>query len=219
MPGKVVGMSEARDYLPEPADLQDAGFTTVSGSHGDRRDRLLALVGDLASALSVERLIMSLRGSARSVAGADGITVVRREGDRVRYVAEDAVSSLWEGQSFSVEQCISGLAMIENRPIVIPDVYVDSRVPIDAYQRTFVRSMAMFPIGRSAPTLAMGAYWAKAGMPDPEVIQLLASLARAAGSSFERIGRKERGTAGSPQARSSSPSGARESTPLPPLAS
>ncbi len=156
-------------------------------SHRPRQARLLDVLTQLAAAQTIERLVMILRGSAREVGAADGITVVRRDGDRVRYVAEDAASPLWTGQDFPIQACVSGLAMLANRPILIPDIYQDPRVPVDAYATTFVRSMAMFPIGIGEPRMAMGAYWATTGEIDPDSVMLLSSLARSASSAFDRI--------------------------------
>jgi GAF domain-containing protein len=162
----------------------------TSQKYADRYNKLLAMLGDLAAARSEEQIVMVFRRSARAIAGADGITMIRREGDRVHYIAEDAIGPLWSGQDFPIEACISGIAILENRPIIIPDIYADPRVPIDAYRSTFVRSMAMVPIGHSAPKWAMGAYWSLPGAPTEEAMMLLASLARAATSSFESFERK-----------------------------
>ncbi len=157
-----------------------------------RRRTLFRAIGQLSMARSFDDLVSALRGSARAIGAADGITVVRRRGDRVAYVAEDAVSPLWTGQDFPIENCISGIAMLENRPILIPDIAADPRVPQAAYEPTFVRSMAMFPIGSGEPTMAMGAYWKTAGPLDPESINLLTGLAHAAGDAFETVERHER---------------------------
>lgn len=148
------------------------------------------MLGDLAAARSEAQIVTVFRRSARMIAGADGITMIRREGDRVHYIAEDAIGPLWSGQDFPIEACISGIAMLENQPIIIPDIYADPRVPIEAYRPTFVRSMAMLPIGHSAPKWAMGAYWSTVGAPAEEAMMLLGSLARAAASSFEPFERK-----------------------------
>lgn len=155
--------------------------------HPERREKLLNTLAQLAGAQTIEQLVMILRGSAREIGAADGITVVRRHGDRVAYVAEDAASPLWTGQDFPIEACISGLAMLQNQPILIPDIFADVRVPIDAYAVTFVRSMAMFPIGLSEPRMAMGAYWATTGPIDPDSVVMLSSLARSAATAFDRI--------------------------------
>lgn len=153
-----------------------------------RRAHVLKVLSDLAAAGSLDEVVVVLRASARSISGADGITLVARIGDRVRYLAEDSKSPLWAGQDFPIESCISGLAMLENAPILIPDIYADTRVPIEAYAPTFVRSMAMFPIGIGTPRMAMGAYWAAAGTIDPLVVSTMLSITRAAGSAIHRIG-------------------------------
>jgi hypothetical protein len=146
-------------------------------------------VGQLSGKRTVDELTGTLRGNARSLAAADAITVVHREGDKVRYVTEDAIEPLWAGRSFPVNACVSGLAMIRNEAILIPDIYADERVPHPAYTGTFVRSMAIFPIGREHPVWAIGAYWAKAGPIEPETALLLSSLARSAGVAFARLRR------------------------------
>lgn len=145
----------------------------------------------LSHVRSLPELVDALRASARRVARSDGITIIRRDGDEVAYIAEDAQTPLWTGHSFPIESCISGLAMLENRPILIPDIYADNRVPHAAYQATFVSSMAMFPIGSGEPQMAMGAYWRTAGPLDPEAVSLLSSLARAASDAFDRVARRE----------------------------
>lgn len=152
-----------------------------------RRRALMDALARLAAVQTLDELVMTLRGNARAIGGADGITVVRRIGDRVAYVAEDAACPLWTGQDFPIESCISGIAMTENRAILIPDIYADDRVPHAAYAATFVKSMAMFPIGSGTPQMAMGAYWERAGAIDEQGVDFLANLARSATQVFERV--------------------------------
>ena len=182
----VASTAEVAAIAPERDDRSPPAFS----NHDDRHDILLATLGALAAAQSLDQIVTVLRRSVRAILDADGVTIIRREGKRVHYIAEDAIGPLWSGQNFAIDACISGIAMLENRPIVIPDIQDDPRVPIEAYRPTFVRSMAMFPIGCSAPKWAMGAYWSATGTPDPEALKLLGSLARAAASSFESLERK-----------------------------
>src|SRR3954471_4718259 len=86
----------------------------------------LALLGQAAS---VEAALEVLRAHTRAIGCADGVAVVRREGDEMVHVGEDAVAPLWTGRRFPIDQCVSGLAMSERRPIYIPDVTADPRVP------------------------------------------------------------------------------------------
>ncbi|ODP37830.1 GAF domain-containing protein [Sphingomonas turrisvirgatae] len=148
----------------------------------NRRVRLAHTLGLLSAASDATDAVAILRDHARVIAASDGVTVVRREGDEVAYVAEDAISPLWTGQRFPMARCISGLAIMAGKPILIPDIRNDSRVPMNAYLATFVQSMAMFPIGRAA---AIGAYWKHAGPIDPVTVELMPELAAAAREIFD----------------------------------
>jgi GAF domain-containing protein len=152
-----------------------------------RWNRLREVIESLQEADSIEEIVQTIRISARMIAGADGITFVRREGDFVHYIAEDAISPLWSGQRFSIESCISGIAMLTREPVVIPDVFADPRVPHAAYEPTFVKSMAMFPVGVDEKRAAIGAYWSRAGRIDRDTIDLLASLARSTELALEAL--------------------------------
>lgn len=153
-----------------------------------RWSRLKEVVADVTDAESLEEVIQVIRISARAVAGADGITFVRREGDFVHYVAEDAISPLWSGQSFPINSCISGIAMLAREPVIISDVFADPRVPHQAYEPTFVKSMAMFPVGVDQMPAAIGAYWSRAGNIDDDTIAILAALAKATGTALHALG-------------------------------
>jgi hypothetical protein len=132
-------------------------------------------------------VIDTLRDHGRAVTGADGVTVVRRDAAEVHYVTEDAISPLWTGQSFPLRMCIGGLVMLEERPIVIPDITLDKRVPLNAYLGTFVRSMAMMPIGRTAPEFATGAYWREIHPIEDRVVARQQMFADAAAAALARI--------------------------------
>lgn len=179
------------------SDVVEIGATPGGSARGERslqepdtfeqRRLLTEAMARLSRAGSIQEIVDILRESARTIARADGIAVIRRQGDRVAYIAEDALQPLWAGSDFPIESCISGLAILEARPIHIPDIYDDPRVPISAYEPTFVRSMAMYPIGLMGPSMAMGAYWATKGEIDPGASALLASLARYAGVTLGRV--------------------------------
>ena len=147
-----------------------------------RHDDLLLAIDALHASKTIEAVIETVRVSARALAEADGIAIIRRMGDEVHYVAEDAVGPLWAGHAFPIETCISGLAILERKPIVIANVMLDARVPHHLYQDTFVRSMAMFPFGIGSPVGAVGAYWAKPGAIDPDTLAVLEMLTRSIGA-------------------------------------
>jgi GAF domain-containing protein len=153
-----------------------------------RRWRLLSIATNrLSRAESLAAVLEILRSSARAILRSDGVTVVQREGDEVVYVGEDAIAPLWTGQRFPIRTCVSGIAMLERRMIVIPDIRLDPRVPLNAYLSTFVASMAMAPIGRGQPVAAIGAYWRAAQPIEEDALVLLDMLAKGASAQLERI--------------------------------
>ncbi len=150
--------------------------------------RLLAADTAIAECASVDDLVELLRASARGIALSDGVTIVRREGDEVVYLSEDAISPLWAGQRFPLVRCITGMAMIARAPIAIPDIMVDPRVPLNLYLSTFVRAMVAVPVGHGEPSMAIGAYWRQARPILPEAIARLTTLARIAGDRLAWLG-------------------------------
>jgi len=95
---------------------------------------------------SVNEVVAVLRETARAAIGAEGITVVIEDKGSCYYVAEDAVSPLWQGHTFQAGNRISGWVMHHRHTVAIRDVRFDPRIPQDAYAPTRVRSLVMVPI-------------------------------------------------------------------------
>ncbi len=164
--------------------------TRLTFSHGSRlgpAGELIAVVQRLSLARSVPEIQAIVRRAARRLTGADGATFVLRDGDHCFYADEDAIAPLWKGQRFPAEQCASGWVMRHRRPLAIPDIYLDDRIPHDAYRPTFVRSMAMVPIRRLDPLGAIGNYWATRHRPTEEEIELLQALADSTAVAMENV--------------------------------
>ncbi|HEU5057097.1 MAG TPA: ATP-binding protein, partial [Kofleriaceae bacterium] len=100
---------------------------------------------------------------------------------------EDAIAPLWKGQRFPLEACVSGWAMTNRKPAVIPDIYADARVPAEAYRPTFVKSMVMVPIREVAPIGAIGSYWARPQRADQIDVKLLSALANSTSIAMENV--------------------------------
>jgi PAS domain-containing protein len=135
------------------------------------------VIEKLSTASDVNDVAAYVSQAARSLVGADGVTFVLREGALCHYVEEDAVGPLWRGQRFPMSACISGWSMLNAATAIVPDVYADPRIPVAAYEPTFVRSLVMVPIG-SEPLGAIGAYWSTKRTVDSETLGLLELLAR-----------------------------------------
>lgn len=149
--------------------------------------RLVLAVQDLSHARTVEEVREIVRHAARELTHADGATFVLREDDRCHYVDEDAIAPLWKGQRFPMEACVSGWAMRHGQSVVIADVFDDPRVPVDAYRRTFVKSLVMVPIRATEPIGAIGNYWSQPHHATVEEVQVLEALAATTAVAMENV--------------------------------
>lgn len=161
--------------------LPPAGVTTA------RSDVLARTAHALLQANDLEDIVQVVKRAARQVTAADGACFVLNDEGMCHYVDEDAVGPLWKGQRFPLSSCISGWVMERRKPVAIEDVYLDSRIPLEAYRKTFVRSLIAVPIGDLRPTGALTAYWAAKYQATNEDIQALQSLAKMTFEAMERL--------------------------------
>lgn len=163
--------------MAEPSTVRDqfdSGWTLLAAAN----ERL-------ATARSLHAVVVILRETARAIVGAEGIAVVIREADKCFYAAEDSAGPLWAGNRFPLDSCISGWAMQHRETVTISDVLIDPRIPQDAYRPTFVRSLAMAPIGTPEAIAAIGAYWSDVRDHDDATVARLEALARSAAIAIE----------------------------------
>lgn len=142
----------------------------------------------LDEAATAEEVVDALTRSIRALTSADGACIIQRQNDECAYLTEDAIAPLWAGQRFPLAMCVTGMAMLERKTIVIPDIMKDRRIPLNAYIATFVRSMVAVPIGNDIPSFAMSVYW-RAAQPVPAAaITRMTELAARAAIAFDRVG-------------------------------
>ena len=153
----------------------------------DRWAELARAVRQLMHAETIDAAVEIVRRVGRAIAGADGIAIVRRKGDRCAYIAEDSIAPLWAGRDFPMDECVSGKAMLRARPILVEDIAQSDDVPLNLYLATYVRRLAVFPFGVDPPIGTLCAYWRDEGPIDDESARLLAALARAMGGVFETL--------------------------------
>ncbi len=148
---------------------------------------LISVVQQLAFARDLPRIQQIVRTAARNLTGADGATFVLRDRDQCYYADEDAISPLWKGLRFSLQTCISGWCMLNRQAVVIPDIYADRRIPIEAYRPTFVKSLVMVPIRSLDPIGAIGNYWSGYHEATDEEVRTLQALADATAVAMENV--------------------------------
>ena len=145
------------------------------------------LVAALRAAADIETIGRIVRTAARELVHADGATFVLSDGPYCFYEDEDAIAPLWKGQRFPKDHCVSGWAMTNGEAALISDIRRDTRVPLDAYAPTFVKSMAMVPVGRPA-VAAIGTYWAQVRQTTWSEVGALEELAAAVAEALQRVG-------------------------------
>jgi diguanylate cyclase (GGDEF)-like protein len=150
-------------------------------------DYLLHAIQALSLAHNLQTVQDIVRHAARRLTGCDGATFVLREGEQCYYADEDAITPLWKGKRFPLDLCVSGWAMLHRRPVIIPDIYTDPRIPIEAYRPTFVKSLVMVPVRSSEPVGAIGNYWATPHQPSRDEVQLLQALADSTSIALENV--------------------------------
>lgn len=141
---------------------------------------LVRVTRELARCDDIACVMQTLGSAVRRLTGADGVTLVLREGSNCHYADEDAIAPLWKGRRFPMEACISGWSMLNRQAVAVPDIYADPRIPHEAYRPTFVKSLAMAPIDVEDPIGALGAYWGEQHEPSAQELEALQALAECA---------------------------------------
>lgn len=150
-------------------------------------NRLVLAIQQLAGARSIDEIAAIVRTVARELVSADGATFVLRKGNNCYYFKEDAISPLWQGREFPLENCISGWAMLNRQQVSLPDVYADERIPKDVYRPTFVKSLVMTPVRGAEPVAAIGTYWAYNHTANPRELSTLQTLADSTALAMENV--------------------------------
>ncbi len=140
-----------------------------------------------ANAVSVDTVIEMLCEAAFEIVGADGVTLAHRDGDEVVILGEEAAPSFLFGRRFAIDRSLSGLAMLEGKPVLVPEIRNDPRVPLNAYLATYLSTVVVFPVGRGEAMAAVGIYWTEFTQVTDEMVHQLDALVRSAGATIEGL--------------------------------
>ncbi len=153
----------------------------------DQLKEIIYTINRLSKADDLGVLQTIVANAARKLVGARGTTFVVKDNDHCFYIEEDTDPPLWKGNRFPLKNCITGWVMLNKKPAIIEDIYKDERIPIDLYQKTYVKSLAVFPANQKDPRFAIGCYWDTQYLPDKDDVQLIQTLAEAASIAYENI--------------------------------
>jgi signal transduction histidine kinase len=180
-------MDDRAPDAPASADADPPASAGVVRAQLSATERLVQVAQELSMARELREIMSVVRRAARELTGADGATFVLREGNNCFYADENAISPLWKGRRFPITSCISGWAMLHRQAVVIEDIYLDPRIPHDAYRPTFVKSLAMVPIRTNSPVGAIGTYWAERRLATDGEVKLLRALADLTSVALENV--------------------------------
>ncbi|MCE3296054.1 MAG: sensor histidine kinase [Crocinitomicaceae bacterium] len=147
----------------------------------------MCAVQELYLAKDLESIARIACTAARKLTGAEGAAFVLREENQCYFMNEDAVSPLWKGSYFTLQNSVDGWAMLNSEPVMIEDIYQDERISPEDYQGTFVKSMMSVPVRREDSIAAIGNYWAKPHAPSKEKLTWVRALADAVSCSIENV--------------------------------
>ncbi|MBX3206917.1 MAG: GAF domain-containing sensor histidine kinase [Labilithrix sp.] len=153
----------------------------------DRASRLVDAVQRLSLARDLEGVAAVVREAARGLTGADGATLILREGELCHYVDEDAIGPLWKGRRFPIERCVGGWVMKNGAPVVIEDIFDDARVAVEVFKPTFVKSLAIVPIRTTSPVGAIGNYWSAPHRATDDEVRIIQALADSTSVALENL--------------------------------
>jgi hypothetical protein len=163
--------------------ITKASLMVVRAALEQRGDRAFLFTPREPRQPKIDEASAIFKTAARRLIGADGVTLVLREGLSCHYVEEDAISPLWKGQRFPMSACVSGWVMEHVDSVIIPDIYADPRVLHEAYRPTFVKSMAMVPVGEGMA--AIGAYWRAPHVATATEMEMLRAIGDSAAIAFQ----------------------------------
>lgn len=150
--------------------------------------QLSEVIQSLSMAQTHNEVFSIISRAAKELTGAQGAAfVLRDKDDQCYYTDEVSIAPLWKGQRFPMHYCISGWSMVHKQAAIIPDIYNDPRIPVDAYLPTYIKSLAMIPIRPAKPMGAIGTYWDKQHQATEQEIKVLTALANSTAIALENL--------------------------------
>ncbi len=174
--------------VPPLPSAPDQGEAPPGAWYAAAMEQLVPVVEALSHARTVDDIAALVAGFARAIAGSDGATFIRRDGDMGECVAESAEVPQWTGRRFPLETGLTGRAILEREPVVIADVDNHPLVKPGSYEPGVLTSLAIVPIRRSSPIGAICIYWNTAPhVPSDDELRVLRALADLASVAWENV--------------------------------
>jgi diguanylate cyclase (GGDEF)-like protein len=187
-PGRVppCAVSHRPPSVPlHPGESRPAAPGDVPGH--DALDALAEITQELSHAPSLAAMQRAVPAAARRLTGADGASLILRDGDESVHVDEDAVEPLWKGRRLPLRASIGGWSMLHAQIAAVEDVDGDARIVPGAYAGTFVRSLLAVPIVARDALGAIEVLWAERHRATGLQIALVRALAASTAVALEHV--------------------------------
>ncbi|HEY3644034.1 MAG TPA: ATP-binding protein [Gammaproteobacteria bacterium] len=155
-------------------------------SHLRQMERLLQMVQELGRARDMEAVVAKVCDAARRLSGSDAAVLTLREGELCHVVGEDSATPYWKGHRYPLQESVTGW-VIENKQAVVLDDTDDPRVSVSIYRNTYVKSMAVVPLGSPEPIGSLSNLWRGRHRPTADEIKLMGILADAAAAALDNV--------------------------------
>ena len=141
---------------------------------------LIAVIQELSLARSASEIHGVVCRAGRRLVQASGSNLVLVDGPVAHFVDEDGTGPGWKGRRIPLDSTVSGWCVREKRPVMIPDVRSDIRLPVAPYWSTRVASLLAVPVRSRAPIGALLSYRTVPNAASDAEIRLLQALADSA---------------------------------------
>lgn len=149
-------------------------------------NRLTSIVHKLSLSANLEEISKIALQEARAISNSQGSTFILKDKEMCHYFDDYTDFVSWKGQTIPSSHCICGWAMDHGEVVSIPNIYNDSRIQLDKYKDTTIKSLLMVPMLPSNSIGVIGNYWSEEHTPTQDTINLLHALADVTAIAIER---------------------------------
>ena len=149
-------------------------------------ERLMQVIQELPRCRDMEAVISAVCRAARQLSGSDAAVLVLRDGELCHVIGEDSPTPYWKGRRYPLKESVTGWVMEHDQPVVLDDIS-DPRVSQTIYRTTYVKSMAVVPLGRPQPIGSLSNLWRSRHTPSADEVKLMGMLADAAAVALENV--------------------------------
>ncbi|HSN18127.1 MAG TPA: ATP-binding protein [Gammaproteobacteria bacterium] len=149
-------------------------------------EHLVQVIQELPGCRDMEAVVTRLCRAARQMSGADAAVLSLKEGELCHVIGEDAVTPYWKGRRYPCKETVTGWVIEHGQPLVVDDMD-DPRVAAVSHRNSYVKSMAVVPLGKPEISGSLSALWRGRHRPTDDEVRLMGMLADAGTLAMENV--------------------------------